>query len=391
MASPDFSAYVDLTVYDEQPINIYNRALEYARIALPEWTPVPGSVEDALLQSVAQMTGFAAAAINRLPNSMAQILLQLFDVERYGGTPATATAVITFVDDNVEHTVPAGTRVGYSLVEGDSTRFYLFETTNLVSGTESVNVSLQGTVLTEYPALPGGTTLRLITPVSFISTVTLVGDLVTGSGPEADSDYLQRAIGRLSSYSSALVLPSQFDAYVLSTYSEVTRCKAYSRVNPANSGLDDAPENGYLTMYACGPSGVALDSELIALIRADIEARAVAGLTISIEAPRIVDFEVEVAYTIVPGFLYTVVEEALAASLNTFLHPDYWNWDTTIHYNDLVSRLAAIPGVDHIVSIDIGNDGGANTSGWEDLDWTFTEFGSLPNIPEMSLGFSAVL
>lgn len=379
MASPDFSAYVDLTIYDEQPLTIYNQAVEYARIALPEWTPAPGSIEDAILQSVAQMTGFAAAAINRLPDSMAQVLLGLLDVERYSGTAASGTALITFTDAITSHRVPKGTRIGYSLIDEQGTKFYLFETTDAVEGTESVSVGIQGTTLAEYPALTTDTALRLITPISFVSTVTLDGDLIVGSGPESDADYLQRAVARLASYSSALVLPSQFDAYILSTYSEVTRCKSYSRLNPENPIVDPpAPENGYLTLYACGLSGVALDAELVGIIEADLADRAMAGLTITVEAPTIVDFDVAVEYAIVPGYLHETVDQAIQDSLNTYLHPDYWDWDTEIHYNDLIGRLSKIDGVDYVVSITIENEEGAAA---DDLDWTFDNYGSLPNIP----------
>ena len=37
MASPDFSQYIDLTINDKQPDGIYNEAVEYARLALPEF------------------------------------------------------------------------------------------------------------------------------------------------------------------------------------------------------------------------------------------------------------------------------------------------------------------------------------------------------------------
>ena len=40
MPSPDFSEYIDLTINDLQPEDVYNGAVEYARTALPEFDPL---------------------------------------------------------------------------------------------------------------------------------------------------------------------------------------------------------------------------------------------------------------------------------------------------------------------------------------------------------------
>jgi hypothetical protein len=77
MPSPDIRNYVDLTVYDLQPTDIYDASVEYAATSLPEWRPVPGSVEDALLQAASFMTGELVGAINRLPSGVVEALLKL--------------------------------------------------------------------------------------------------------------------------------------------------------------------------------------------------------------------------------------------------------------------------------------------------------------------------
>ena len=52
MASPDFSEYIDLTINDLQPPDIYSLAREYALVSLPEFNPRTGTVEDAVLQAM---------------------------------------------------------------------------------------------------------------------------------------------------------------------------------------------------------------------------------------------------------------------------------------------------------------------------------------------------
>ena len=132
MASPDARPYIDLTVYDMQPIDIYDAALEYARTSLPDWTPVTGSIEDAIVQSASYMTGQLLAAINRLPSGNIEGLLRLLGVERNSGTAASATVQIEVVDD-AGYTIPAGTRCGYSESVNGSTSLYIFETVEDIS------------------------------------------------------------------------------------------------------------------------------------------------------------------------------------------------------------------------------------------------------------------
>ena len=80
MASPDFSNYIDLTVNDKQPDEIYNDAIDYAKIALPEFSPRSGTVEDAVLQSTAYMAGVTSGSINRLPNGLMEGIMRLIGV-----------------------------------------------------------------------------------------------------------------------------------------------------------------------------------------------------------------------------------------------------------------------------------------------------------------------
>lgn len=44
-SSPDVSSYVDLTIYDEDPVVILNDILSSARGLLPGWQPEAGQIE----------------------------------------------------------------------------------------------------------------------------------------------------------------------------------------------------------------------------------------------------------------------------------------------------------------------------------------------------------
>lgn len=237
MASPDARSYIDLTVYDMQPVDIYDAAIEYARTTLPEWTPITGSIEDAILQSASYMTGQLLGAINRLPSGNIEGLLRLFGIERNSGTSASGVAQINFVNSN-GYTVPAGTRCGYSVNEGDQTTLYIFQTTENVSvpiGSTSASVALEGITLTEYPDIPAGTTLQLLSAVASINSITLTQDLTVGSNAESTTEFLSRGINKFASLSEALVTPSQFTAYITDTYTSAYRVLATSRLKKEKS------------------------------------------------------------------------------------------------------------------------------------------------------------
>ena len=53
MASPDFSAYVDLTPFDSTVSNILEEGIEQARTLLPQWTPRAGQTETTMMEAVA--------------------------------------------------------------------------------------------------------------------------------------------------------------------------------------------------------------------------------------------------------------------------------------------------------------------------------------------------
>ena len=242
MPSPDVSNYVDLTVYDLQPVEIYDLAIDYAQTALPEWNPVTGSIEDALLQASSNMTGQLLGAINRLPAGAIEGLLSLFGVTRNSGTAANGTAVITFIDDT-GYTLSAGTRFGYLDTSASDSILYIFETTETVSvnvGVTQISIPIQGISLSRYPSLPDGTSLQLLSAVSYVDSAVLTGDLNPGGTAETDADYLNRGATVFGYLSETLVLPSQFERYVLSTYPEAYRAKGFSRhkIETAPSALD---------------------------------------------------------------------------------------------------------------------------------------------------------
>ena len=231
MPSPDISNYIDLTVYDLQPSDIYDAAVEYAQTALPEWTPTAGSIEDAILQATSSITAYLAGAINRLPAGNVEGLLRLFGVERNSGTAPTATANIVFIDAS-NRSIPAGTRFGYLDNTEAEPVLYVFETTSdITTSAASISTTIEGLNLVEYPSISSGTQLQLLSAVSSIQSVTLTTNLSVGGNPETQTEFINRGVAKFASLSESLATESQFAAYALTTYSSVYRAKAFSRLS----------------------------------------------------------------------------------------------------------------------------------------------------------------
>lgn len=381
MPSPDFSKYVDLTIYDAQPVDIYDDAVEYARIALPEWTPVTGSVEDAILQAGAQMTGELVGAINRLPDGVVEALLQLFGITRDTGVAPSATATIHVINAG-GYTVPAGTRFGY-LDSSDPLNpvLYTFDTDEeltIATGSTSGQVSITGTVATEYPTLAANDQLQLLSAYSFINYASLDEDLNVGADPETDSEYLTRAIAKLNSYTTALVLPAQMDQYVLTTYTDVYRCKTYSRVNAASDTVAAAAANGYVTIYASKVGGASLTSTAASAIAEDVRNRSVAGLSISVKAPLIVPVTLSATVTLKSGYAQGTVISNVQNALYQYLHPDYWDWSTSVYYNEIISVIDSAEGVGRVASLTVTISGTYATA--VGSNYNFLRYGSLPSV-----------
>lgn len=112
MPSPDVRRFVDLTLYDRESQSIYTDALNYARVALPEFQPREGSVEVVMLQAVAVEVAELVRSINRLPGGVVQVLLRLMDIQRSDGVLPTCTVQLS-APTNSEADIPSGVRMFY--------------------------------------------------------------------------------------------------------------------------------------------------------------------------------------------------------------------------------------------------------------------------------------
>lgn len=109
MPSPDVSSYVDLTLFDLSSQQIFLDAVQYARIALPEFQPTEGSIETTLLEAMALEVQDLVTSINRLPGGILQALLGFLGIPRIDANASTGLIKV-IGNQSVSATIPAGIR-----------------------------------------------------------------------------------------------------------------------------------------------------------------------------------------------------------------------------------------------------------------------------------------
>jgi hypothetical protein len=233
MASPDFSQYIDLTIDDRDATDVYDSAVEYARIAMPEFTPRVGTIEDSILQACALMASMNLSTINRLPHGLMEGILRLMGFNRYEATFSTVNVEFTLVDSS--SSVPNNFFVVYEAVVGNETVQYPFRTTSEITA-EPAEAIAYATLVCEVPGviptLLPGTDLTIVQPnpsVLACQTLTLINQ---GNEPETDEEYFNRATSYLASLSSSLVTAEQIEEFIVSNFPDAFRCKVYDLVNP---------------------------------------------------------------------------------------------------------------------------------------------------------------
>jgi hypothetical protein len=226
MPSPDFSEYIDLTVNDLQPEDIYTAAVEYAQTGLPEFSPRSGTIEDAILQSMSYVSGEVIGAINRLPNGLMEGILRLMGFNRLEDTFAIGAVVFTSIDDT-GLAIPVGTQVAYTEITATGSIQHIFETTEAaqisLGSTTSSPVAVVAVETGEKPAISDGQSMVILTASNKLFSAAFSGSLTQGAVGESDADYFQRGVRYLQSLSTALATPAQISSYVLDNFQEAYR------------------------------------------------------------------------------------------------------------------------------------------------------------------------
>jgi len=182
--SPDVKQYIDLTVFDSDPIAALNEILKAGKALLPTWNPQAGQIETVLAEAFAQRTTQVIAAVNRLPSATSEVLFQLFGITRNDGTKATGTITITF-NDSISHTLPSGTQFLYRNTSSGTA--YLYELTADFTATSSGSVTVTAeSVGSAFNQSANGQALNLLSTAAYFQSAVFTTDVIGGANSESD-------------------------------------------------------------------------------------------------------------------------------------------------------------------------------------------------------------
>ena len=389
MPSPDFSNYIDFTIYDIEPALIYDEAIAYARTSIPEFSPRVGTLEDAIMQACAYNTSLIYSQLNRLPNGLMEGLARLSGLERLEATFATGTVEIEVFDNNGV-TVSAGTVVQYEVVNDDIITSYPFQTvTDLIIplGDTTGTVNIQALYAGQYPALLTGQVLTLVSPAPSVIGITLTSTLLVGTDTETDTEYFNRAAQHFGSLSSALTTKTQLANYIKANYPNVPYFGVFDLTSSSDLTWAAADALGQVVIVVADTIGNVLGSPSKNILLADLESKCVAGLNISLVDYDKVDVAVQCDIALLNGYTSLDVRNAVEAYLQNVISYSGYNFDGTIVINELISGVANIAGVKYVSTIAITSLDGDFS--FDSLTGT-VEFSKKNNVPNPDITVTVI-
>ncbi len=319
MPSPDFSQYVDLTLYDKSPSELYLNAVDYAQtVALPEFNPRVGSIEDALLQAVSFATAELAGTINRLPDGLMEGILNLYGFERQQSVSARITVNVTVVD-SAGATIPAGALFSYTSEGDEGLETYFFATVQdlvVAVGDTTGTVEAEALVTGIMPTLSDGTDLTLVSGVSRILSASTSGDMTQGEEEETDISYFTRGAAFLASRSNSLATSTQIQNYLPTYVAEIQRAYVSDLTRFKYMRVSSVTRTGEVVTAVIDGLGSSWDTPTDTLTFLSTEVTA--GDRVIVRYANDTEADVPINGTATSGTPYTVLTATYSVSEGTF-------------------------------------------------------------------------
>ena len=364
MSSPDTTPYVNLTVYDKDLQAIFDAAMTYAKNNLPDWNAKETNTEVVILEALALMVSESVFAINRLPDTMLEILLKLFGLTRSAGTFPTFTATLTIQSGAaLPVTIPAGFEVIYDLGDGlDFAVFSLDSDVTISSGTTGSGTFTGNLRTARYNNIPSNTAFTIINPLYYLTSVVTSTGISGGTGAETDTEYFQRTTARLARLSETLVVPRHFSNYAIEKSYVTTAATVDLYNHPTGAPGSDY---GHVAVFVFGDNARVSSSDQTTL-QSELADRSLASVTPSVNDPdRLAVVGVHGTVVRTAAATSATVETSIDSALDAYYSPSAWPWSKNLRWTNLVSLIENVAGVDFI------KDTGASV----DLEFTLNSIG----------------
>ncbi|WP_427017885.1 baseplate J/gp47 family protein [Pseudarthrobacter sp. P1] len=334
--------------YGTEP-DLVAAAVTYAQAALPQWQPRAGNTEMVLLESMALILGVNVLAVQMLPGQVVEQLMTLYGVARDQGSPAKGRVRFTVTNGNPIQTIPAGTRLRYTLeTTGETVDFLTTEPLQLITsetlvGEVNIVAAVPGV---QANGLPSGMTVDVVGVLPFIETVVLATAVSQGTGVESDVSFHSRAAALLSRLTTTLVLPEHFQ-YAAIADPVVGRARVLNLFDPASP---EATAPGHVTVAVTDAAGDPLEAPASTALAAALKAQALASLQVHVIDPAYTTVDAAVTVRAAAGFTAVQVQASVTAALTAWLDPTRWDWAPVVGQYAMVAKIAAAPGVAEVTT-----------------------------------------
>lgn len=346
MATPDLTPYVDLRIFDRDPQDVFDLAIQNLRVLMPEWEPRETNTEVMLLESLSLPIAELMFAVNRLPGAITEILFRLYGIERDYGTPPSTTVTFT-LSDNGGHSIPAGTRVRLVTPTFEPVVFTTDVDLDIAQGSITGTVAATGDRFTdEVNETIAGTSLEILDAITFVDRANTATTVLGGVSPEEDEEWLNRGVQRFARLSETLVLPKHFVAAALEE-PYVTRAYALDNYNPAAGSGSVGSHPGYIAVAVYGDGSLVTTEQKVEL-DTKFEERAQANLAVSIIDPTVTPVDVSAKVYRNSTTSTAVVLNDVTAALQDFLSPMNWEWSGAVRRNEILAIISQVPGVAYV-------------------------------------------
>lgn len=369
----------------------FNEAME---VAFPGWTPAAGNLDARIGGALSQI----AAQLNEAASDGATNVFRYFganiaNIAPHESTLASGTA--TWVaTDTTGHTIPAGTVAVW--VDGGGNRWgfeTLAEAVIAPGSKEVTNVSMRAVLAGEGANNLVGAAVELVSPLAFVSSVSLTAPTNGGAEAESDAAYLSRLVEEVKILSPKPIVAKDFSA-LLTAQTGVGRATTIGGYNPTGTIKDKAKltnasneltglkaattevltvgtevtgigipastfiievkatsvllsnkatetkENeltftgtikngGYVSSWVGNAKGEALEATPMKELEALIQAECLAGVIFKVLAPKYTTINVAVTLSAYPGQSAASIKEAVEAAIKSYLSPENWGQPPT--------------------------------------------------------------
>jgi len=212
-----------------------------------------------------------------------------------------------------------------------------------------------------------------------------------GSNPEEDSTYLSRCTTALRSLSGAITTASQLRAYILTNYTNVSKCKVYDLMQDTTRLLDAGgsqtqtdTEIGHVFVTVYGIERLLTAPEKTAIYD-DVIAKCVAGIVVEIEDPDVLEIAgLTISFSFDSQYDEAEIESLVGDTVMQYLSP--YGFDSTkeaVFIGNISSIVNNIEGVEFCEGLLFDYTGLSNsTQYFEDANYNmwFRKAGSLPSL-----------